>query len=126
MTKIEVEDQTVLPDEEVPTAQEQAQFAERLRSLCSVGESGPITADMAKAVPTSVLVMSVNNYPALAQEVAQALFFATQTGEQGLVDALNKTVDTMNTSYMSCSSELDIRVPARANPEDVGLEVETP
>ena len=68
--------------------------------------------------------MSVTQFPALAQEVATAMQMAAAGGNEEVLTALQQALEVMNTSYLSCSEELEVRIPPRASLEDVGL-VET-
>ena len=116
--RIDVEDHT---DEQAGSQQQEA-FAERISGLCQIGEEMAITALIATAVPTTVLVMSITNFPALAQEVATAMHMSQVAGDKEAESALALSMQVMNVSYKSCSEELDIRMPARATLAEVGLE----
>ena len=119
--KIDVED---LTGDSKPNSQQSA-MEERIRSFCSIGEDEAITEDVAKALPTPILIMSVTNFPSMAQEVGTAQMMAASSGNNEVSKALIKSIKVMNTSYLSCARELEIRIPARATLEEVGL-VEEP
>ena len=116
--KIDFED---LTGGAAPVSQ-QAHFEERIREFCKIGLDAPITSYEAPGLPTSLLVMSVTQFPALAQEVGTALQMAAAGGNNEVVAALKKSMEVMNTSYLSCAEELEIRIPARATLAEVGLE----
>lgn len=116
--KIDVEDLTEVGAASTP----QTAFENRIKGFCKIGEDDAITEYVAKALPTTVLVMSITNFPGMVQEVGTAMLMANASGNNKIGLALQKALDIMNTSYHSCSKELDIRVPARATLKEVGLE----
>lgn len=119
--KIDVEDLTGESVDGSSPVSQQAHFEERIREFCKIGLDAPITAHEAPALPTTLLIMSVTQFPSLAQEVGTALQMAVSSGNGEVAAALHKALEVMNTSYLSCSEELELRIPARATLEEVGL-----
>lgn len=120
--KIDVEDLTGGPEEGSAPVSQQAHFEERIREFCKIGLDAPITSHEAPGLPTSLLIMSVTQFPSLAQEVGTALQMAAASGNSEVASALHKSMEVMNTSYLSCSEELEIRIPPRKTLAEVGLE----